>query len=81
MSENMARIKYHTHYSNLDSASSKARELKNKLQNNSFDDTPMLEVHPLADYYQSFSSLITSPYVIKRDLPHSYNFGFLVDDF
>ncbi|MEG7978844.1 MAG: hypothetical protein NY202_02890 [Mollicutes bacterium UO1] len=64
--ENLSAIKYHTHYGSLERAKEVANELKNSLQNNSFHDTPMLKVHPLTDYYQTFDSLITSPYVIKE---------------
>src|SRR3954453_10304431 len=69
MSENIAAIKYENSFGGLSGARDKAQELKNKLQNNGFYDTPMLEVHPRANSYEKFSSLITSPYVVERKLP------------
>jgi hypothetical protein len=71
MSENLSAIR-HDNYSSLSKAQSKAQELKSKLQNNGFYDTPMLEVHPKANFYETFNSLITHPYVIKNDLPYEY---------
>jgi hypothetical protein len=68
MSENLSAIRYKDNYSYLSSASDKAQELKNKLQNGGWYDTPMLEVHPYTNSYESFSSLITSPYVMKNEV-------------
>src|SRR5437016_9740029 len=46
MGERLVAIKYKCGYSGISGASSKARRIKNKLQNGSWYDTPMLKVHP-----------------------------------
>jgi len=69
MSENVSAIKYGTNYGGLERAKEIARELKRKLQDNDFHAIPMLEVHPRANCYENFTSLISSPYVISRDIP------------
>src|SRR3954465_13289822 len=38
----------------------------------------MLEVHPKANSYEYFSSLITSPYVEKREIGDSFRINLLV---
>src|SRR6185295_3062693 len=69
MGENLTAIKYKCGYGGLSGASGKARRIKNKLQNNGFQDTPMLKVHPEAKNWEYFSNLITNPYVISENLP------------
>jgi len=69
MGENLSAIKYKCGYVSLSGASDKARRMKNKLQNGGWYDTPMLRVHPRAKSWETFNSLITSPYVMKRDVP------------
>jgi len=73
ISETLSAIRYKDSYSYLSSARDKARELKGELQNDGWYDTPMLEVHPYANSYESFSSLITSPYVMKNEVGTSNN--------
>jgi len=69
ISDDISAIKY-DNYSSSSYAKDKAQELKEELQNSSgLYDTPMLEVHPKANSYESFGSLITSPYVEKKYLP------------
>jgi len=68
--ENMAVIKHGWGFSSKSGAGDKARELKSKLQSNDFHGTPMLKVHSDADYYRTFDSLITSPYVVKENWYH-----------
>ncbi|CAG8662947.1 12362_t:CDS:2 [Ambispora gerdemannii] len=68
--ERLSAIKYKCGYSSLSGASDKARRIKSKLQNNGFEDTPMIKVHPEAKNYEYFNSLISSPYVIQEDLYH-----------
>jgi hypothetical protein len=77
MGTNLSAIK-HDNYSSLSSARNKVQELKRKLQNNAFSDTPMLEVHSKANSYEYFSSLITNPYVVKRYLPSKEKSGCLL---
>ena len=67
ISDDISAIKY-DNYSSSSYAKEKAQELKRKLQNsNGWYDYPMLEVHPKANSYERFSSLITSPYVERRE--------------
>ncbi|RHZ35257.1 lecithin retinol acyltransferase family protein [endosymbiont GvMRE of Glomus versiforme] len=73
MSEKLSAIKYKSDHSNLSSARDKAKYLKNKLQNsNGWYDAPMLDIHPKTNSYERFDSIITSPYVIKRDVPQKW---------
>jgi len=48
MRENIKNFEYKCGYASLSGAHNKAIRIKNKLQNNGFDDTPMLKVHPKA---------------------------------
>jgi len=48
---------------NLANVKNKANSIRNELDS----DNPILAIHPSANSYVSFSSLITSPYVIKID--------------
>jgi hypothetical protein len=50
---------------NLSSTQNKANSVRNELNGKN----PILAIHPNANSYVNFSSLVTSPYVIKRDLP------------
>jgi len=68
ISESLSAIRYKDSYSSLSSARDKAQELKSKLQNDGWYDTPMLEVHPYANRYERFYNIITSPYVMKNEV-------------
>jgi len=61
ISENLSVIRYKDSYSDLSSARDKAQELKDKLQNDGWSDTPILEIYPYTDSYVSFNNVITSP--------------------
>lgn len=68
ISETLSAIRYKDGYSYLSSARDKAQELKSELQNGSWYDTPMLEVHPYTNSYERFWSVITSPYVLRNEV-------------
>nr|CAG8552335.1 8847_t:CDS:2 [Entrophospora candida] len=61
----------------LASVKNKASSLRSELNG----DNPILAIHPSANSYVSFNSLITSPYVIKNGLPYSHEPGFFSDSF
>lgn len=66
--DDISAIKY-DNYSSSSYAKDKAQELKGKLQSSSgWCDYPMLEVHPKANSYESFGSLIISPYVERQEV-------------
>jgi len=67
MSENLSAIR-HDNWNTLSYARERAQALKGKLQNGSWGDTPMLEVHPKVNSYERFDSLISSPYVKRENL-------------
>jgi len=69
--ENLVAIEYKAPYRSLSGASSKARRIKNKLQDNDFHATPMLKIHPEAKNWKYFYNVITSPYVIKKEVGSS----------
>ena len=69
--ENLVAIQNNWHYERLLGAQKKVKKLKENLQKNDFHVTPMLEVHPKANSYEYFTSLITSPYVISNQVGSS----------
>jgi len=84
MDENWAIIKYDRDlfcFTSFSKAEKKALEIKEELTRDRLHDTPMLEVHPKVNSYEYFSSLITNPYVIKKDIPHRHEPGFWSDTF
>lgn len=81
MDKNMKSFEYKCGYASLSGARNKAIRIKNKLQNDGFNDIPMLKIHSKAKSYECFSSLIKSPYVIERNLPHRHESGFWSDTF
>jgi len=55
---------------NLESAKNKASSLRSELNG----ENPILAIHPSANSYVSFSSLVTSPYVRKEEIGKSFTF-------
>ena len=71
--ETVVVVKYSTNYGSLSGAMDKAQELKNKLQDDSWESNPILYLYDCANVYKFFSNIVTDPYVIRIDLPHSHS--------
>ena len=68
-SEIIKAIRYHTYYSGgSGGAIDKARELKRKLQDDSWEDNPILHLYDCANVYKFFSNIVTSPYVTSYSI-------------
>jgi len=69
MEKIIAPIKIEGNYTSFSSAQGKATNLRANLQNSA---NPILEVFPNADSWNSFSSIVSWPYVKKENLPVGY---------
>ena len=67
MEKIIAPIKIEGNYTSFSSAQGKATNLRANLQNSA---NPILEVFPNPNSSTSFNSLVSWPYVVKRDLPY-----------
>jgi len=67
MGENLSAIR-RSNWNSLSVAREQAQRLKEKLQNEHFYVTPMLEVNTKVSSFETFDSLITSPYVVRENL-------------